>query len=78
MGVFSVALLTGIVANAFAHQVAQRKAILEAQIASALEDGEIDSDEQIEIENLRKRFDISEDHVKAIIQVLKEKPSVKK
>jgi voltage-gated potassium channel len=58
--------------------VAQRKAILEAQIASALEDGEIDSDEQIEIENLRKRFDISEDHVKAIIQVLKEKPSVKK
>ena len=78
MGVFSVALLTGIVANAFAHQVAQRKAILEAQIASALEDGEIDSDEQIEIENLRKRFDISEDHVKAIIQVLKEKPSAKK
>ena len=58
--------------------MAQRKAILEAQIASALEDGEIDSDEQIEIENLRKRFDISEDHVKAIIQVLKEKPSVKK
>ena len=78
MGVYSVALLTGIVANAFAHQVAKRKAILEAQIASALEDGEIDSDEQIEIENLRKRFDISEDHVKAIIQVLKEKPSAKK
>ena len=58
--------------------MAQRKAILEAQIPSALEDGEIDSDEQIEIENLRKRFDISEDHVKAIIQVLKEKPSAKK
>jgi voltage-gated potassium channel len=58
--------------------VAQRKAILEAQIASALEDGEIDSDEQIEIENLRKRFDISEDHVKAIIKVLKEKSSAKK
>ena len=78
MGVFSVALLTGIVANAFAHQVAQRKAILEAQIANALEDGEIDSEEQANIDNLRKRYDISEDHVKAIIEVLKDKSSSKK
>ena len=78
MGVFSVALLTGIVANAFAHQVAQRKAILEAEIANALEDGEIDSEEQANIDNLRKRYDISEDHVKAIIEVLKDKSSSKK
>ena len=78
MGVFSVALLTGIVSNAFAHQVAQRKAILEAQIANALEDGEIDSEEQAEIDTLRKRYDISEDHVKAIIEVLKDKSSSKK
>ena len=73
MGVFSVALLTGIVANAFAHQVAQRKAILEAEISSALEDGEIDFEEEAKIEKLRKRYDISEDHVKAIIGVLKDK-----
>ena len=73
MGVFSVALLTGIVANAFAHQVAQRKAILEAEIASALQDGEIDLEEEAKIERLRKRYDISEDHVKAIIDVLKDK-----
>jgi voltage-gated potassium channel len=58
--------------------VAQRKAILEAQIANALEDGEIDSEEQAEIDNLRKRYDISEDHVKAIIEVLKDKSSSKK
>ena len=73
MGVFSVALLTGIVANAFAHQVAQRKAILEAEISSALEDGEIDFEEEAKIEKLRKRYDISEDHVKAIIDVLKDR-----
>ena len=73
MGVFSVALLTGIVANAFAYQVAQRKAILEAEISSALEDGEIDLEEEAKIEKLRKRYDISEDHVKAIIDVLKDK-----
>ena len=41
-------------------------------------DGEIDSEEQAEIDNLRKRYDISEDHVKAIIEVLKDKSSSKK
>jgi len=78
MGVFSVALLTGIVANAFAYQVAQRKAILEAEISSALEDGEIDVEEKAKIEKLRKRYDISEDHVKAIIDVLKDKAAHEK
>ena len=78
MGVFSVALLTGIVANAFAYQVAQRKAILEAEISSALEDGEIDIEEKAKIEKLRKRYDISEDHVKAIIDVLKDKSAHEK
>ena len=78
MGVFSVALLTGIVANAFAHQVAERKAIVEAEISSALEDGEIDLEEEAKIEKLRKRYDISEEHVKAIIDVLKDKASHEK
>ena len=78
MGVFSVALLTGIVANAFAYQVAERKAIVEAEISSALEDGEIDLEEEVKIEKLRKRYDISEEHVKAIIDVLKDKSSHEK
>ena len=78
MGVFSVALLTGIVANAFAYQVAERKAIVEAEISSALEDGEIDLEEEAKIEKLRKRYDISEEHVKAIIDVLKDKSSHEK
>ena len=65
MGVCVVALLTGIVANAFANQVARRKAILEAEVANALLDGEISDQEQEKIESLRKRFDLSEDHVEA-------------
>tara|TARA_B100001287_G_scaffold104803_1_gene88070 strand:- start:105 stop:1037 length:933 start_codon:yes stop_codon:yes gene_type:complete len=72
MGVCVVALLTGIVANAFANQVARRKAILEAEVANALLDGEISADEQEKIESLRKRFDLSEDHVEAIIEVFKD------
>ena len=54
MGVCVVALLTGIVANAFANQVARRKAILEAEVANALLDGEISADEQEKIESLEK------------------------
>ena len=41
MGVCTVALLTGIVASAFANQRAQRTAILEAEINQALSDGVI-------------------------------------
>ena len=72
MGVCVVALLTGIVANAFANQVARRKAILEAEVANALLDGEISDQEHAKIESLRKRFDLSEDHVDAIIEVFKD------
>ena len=72
MGVCVVALLTGIVANAFANQVARRKAILEAEVANALLDGEISDEEEEKIEALRKRFDLSQDHVSAIIEVFKD------
>ena len=72
MGVCVVALITGIIANAFANQVARRKAILEAEVANALLDGEISNQEQEKIESLRNRFDLSEDHVYAISEVLKD------
>ena len=41
-------------------------------MANALLDGEISDDEQEKIETLRKRFDLSEDHVEAIIEVFKD------
>jgi voltage-gated potassium channel len=70
MGVCVVALLTGIVATGFTNQVAMRRNQLEAEITSALSDGEISTDEQREIEDLRRRLNISEEDALAIINYL--------
>ena len=43
-----------------------------ALMANALLDGEISEEEEEKIETLRKRFDLSEDHVSAIIEVFKD------
>jgi len=72
MGVCTVALLTGIIANAFANQLAQRKAIFEAEVTSALSDGYISEEENEKIETLRKRFNMSEEHARAVIATLEE------
>ena len=63
MGVCVVALLTGIVASAFANQITRRKVIFESQLREALKDGTIDEDEQISLENLRVAFNLSEEQV---------------
>ncbi len=70
MGVMTVALLTGIVANAFASQVQRRNSIFEAEVVHALADGEISSEEAEKIESLRKRFDLSDEHAEAIIEIM--------
>ena len=64
-----VALLTGIVATGFTNQVAMRRNQLEAEITS-LSDGKISSDERQEIEDLRRRLNISEEDALAIINYL--------
>ena len=73
MGVCTVALLTGIVASAFANQRAQKAAILEAEINQALSDGVISDDEAQKIEKLRKELNLSPEHSKSIIDILSEK-----
>lgn len=73
MGVCTVALLTGIMANAFANQVQGRRTIFEAEVAHALEDGTITEDEQRLLEELRTRFDFSEEYARAIIDLTREK-----
>ena len=70
MGVMTVALLTGIVANAFANQVQRRNSIFEAEIVHALADGEISDDEAKKIEALRKRYDLSDEHADAMIEIM--------
>ena len=73
MGVCVVALLTGIVATGFTNQVAMRRNQLEAEITSALSDGEISGDERKEIEDLRQRLNITEEDALAIISYLQRK-----
>ncbi len=72
MGVVTVALLTGIVANAFAYQVAERKAKFEAEIKEALADGVISEKEKEDLEQMRKRFGIDEEHMEAFIKLLQQ------
>ena len=73
MGVCTVALLTGIVASAFANQRAQKAAILEAEISHALSDGVISDDEAQKIEKLRKELNLSPEHSKSLVDILSEK-----
>ena len=73
MGVCTVALLTGIVASAFANQRAQRTAILEAEINQALSDGIISDDEAKKIEKLRKELNLSPEHSRSLMNILSEK-----
>ena len=70
MGVCTVALLTGIVASAFANQRAQKAAILEAEINQALSDGVISDDEAQKIEKLRKELNLSPEHSKSLVDIL--------
>ena len=76
-GICAAALLTGIVASAFANQMARRQAIFEAEVNVALNDGEISSEEANTIELLRNEFKITEEHALAIIKLAKEKLEVK-
>jgi voltage-gated potassium channel len=73
MGVCTVALLTGIVASAFANQRAQKTAILEAEINQALSDGIISDDEAQKIETLRKELNLSPEHSKKVMDILSDK-----
>jgi voltage-gated potassium channel len=78
MGVCVVALLTGIVASAFANQITRRKVIFESQLREALKDGTVDEDEQISLENLRVAFNLSEEQVAEFyLQAQKEQPKKK-
>lgn len=73
MGVCVVALLTGIVATAFANQVARRKDIFEAEIAAALSDGIISDDELSRIRTMQKELKLSDEHTRALIELLTER-----
>ena len=70
-GVVVVALLTGIVANAFNTQMERRKIIFEDQVRDALLDGVLDSDEEASLDALRKKFGMSKSQADALIDHVK-------
>ncbi len=70
-GVVVVALLTGIVANAFNKQMERRKIIFEDQVREALLDGVLDSDEEASLDDLRKKFGMSKSQADALIEHVK-------
>ena len=73
-GVFTVALLTGIVASAFATRVRTHELEFITEVEELLKDGQVDAKEQRTIEHLRREFSITDDHARAIVrQILEEK-----
>jgi len=51
--------------------MSRRKQIVEAEIADALSDGIISEEEEQQIEALRKKLNLSEEHVNSITEMLK-------
>lgn len=67
MDVCTVALLTGIVANAFAKQLARRRAIFEAELRQALKNGELHEDEIARLVQMKKIFNLSDNRAQNIM-----------
>jgi voltage-gated potassium channel len=74
-GVTVVALLTGIVANAFNAQMDRRKVIFEDQVRTALLDGFLDTEEEVTLDELRKKFGMSKLQADALIEHVKQTKS---
>ena len=77
MGVCVVALLTGIVATAFSNQITRRQDIFEAEIVTALSDGVITQEEMDRIANMQEQLGMSDEHAKAIIDLLRDRHTPK-
>ena len=69
MGVCSVALLTGIIANAFAKLVDRRKSEFEAAVADAIADGVLTVEEHDELERLRLRYGLTREQAESVFQI---------
>ena len=73
MGVCTVALLTGIVASAFANQLARKRQMFEAEVSNALEDGIFTGDEVDYLNLIKENHHISDEQARAIINTLSNK-----
>ena len=73
-GIFTAALLTGIVASAFAARVRTHELEFTTEVEELLRDGHVDAKEQRTIDHLRHEYSLTEEHARAIVrQILEEK-----
>lgn len=73
-GILTAALLTGIVASAFATRVRTHELEFTTDVEEMLKDGYMDAKEQRTIEHLRQEYSLTEEHARAIVrQILEEK-----
>jgi voltage-gated potassium channel len=68
LGVCTLALLTGVVANSFAAQMSRRRAIFEAAIRKAIENGKLSSQERAVLDQLQDEYNLTREHADAIFQ----------
>jgi voltage-gated potassium channel len=67
LGVCMAAIMTGIVASAFATQVSRKKHAYRAQLMRVLEDGEVTEAESDSLKRLQQQFRLSDHEVQSIL-----------
>jgi len=67
LGVCTVALLTGIVGNAFSAQLSRKRSEFRSEIIKALQDGVITDNEHEYLDKLRDEFNMSKQHARSIL-----------
>lgn len=67
LGVCTVALLTGIVGNAFSAQLSRKRSEFRSEVIKALQDGIITDSEHEYLDKLRDEFNMSKQHARSIL-----------
>ena len=71
IGVFVVAIVTGIVAAAFASQQQRRKEVFESQLRDVLSDGVISDDEATLLKDMQTKYNLPDDLVSSLTERVK-------
>lgn len=68
IAIMLAAILTGVVATAYNAQVTRREAQYETLVREVLEDGVVDAEEQEQLDLLKKKFGMTDEHVEMIAE----------
>jgi voltage-gated potassium channel len=77
IGVCMAAIMTGIVASAFANQVARKKAAFEAQLREVFEDGFMSDVEEATLKRLQTQYRLTDEQVQGMLLRAQNKSSAK-